>query len=192
MKENNWSNQNPHCVGIKIRFEAPASQAVAGMAQCATCDMAYPTLFLTIVSHLQLSPPLTESLETQIGTEFNQPLVSQAVAESLGIKICVVPPASQAVTESLGIKIRFEAPASQAVAGMAQCATCDMAYPTLFLTIVKVLELVEHLGSSRRFKGGWLEINTQWRELKLSRRFGNGKGGGTVLGRYRDCEYILP
>ncbi|KAF8830714.1 hypothetical protein HHX47_DHR2001180 [Lentinula edodes] len=133
---------------IGTEFDQPrASQAVAGIALCATCDMTDPALFLIMFGPLPPSPPLTESLETKIGTEFHQPLVSQTVA---GIALCAtcdmtdpalflimfgpLPP-SPPLTESLETKIGTEfhqPPVSQAVAGIALCATCDMTYPALF------------------------------------------------------------
>ncbi|KAJ3805009.1 hypothetical protein F5876DRAFT_82304 [Lentinula aff. lateritia] len=78
---------------------AHASQAFAGIAQCATGDMAYATLSSTMFGHLPASPPLLESLEIKICSEFSEPL------------------------------------ASEAFAGIAQCATYDMAYPSLSLTM---------------------------------------------------------
>ncbi|KAJ4465363.1 hypothetical protein C8J55DRAFT_566290 [Lentinula edodes] len=119
---------------IGSEFHQPlASQAVAGMAQCATCDVTYRTLFSIVFDPLPPSPPLTESLKTKIGSEFHQPLASQAPA-LFSILFDPLPP-SPPLTESLETKIgsEFHQPlASQAVADMAQCATCDMTYPALF------------------------------------------------------------
>ncbi|KAJ3902050.1 hypothetical protein F5879DRAFT_924163, partial [Lentinula edodes] len=136
------------CSEIGSEFPQPlASQGVADMAQCATCDVTYPALFSIMFSPLPPSPPLTESLETKIGSEFHQPLASQAVADMAQCATCDVTyrtlfsimfdplPPSPPLTESLKTKIgsEFHQPlASQAVADMAQCATCDMAYPALF------------------------------------------------------------
>ncbi|KAJ3806013.1 hypothetical protein F5876DRAFT_69297 [Lentinula aff. lateritia] len=140
-------------VGTKIGtefYEPLASQAVAGIALCATCHLTYPALLSIMFGHLPPSPPLTASLGTTIGTGFYEPLASQAVA---GIVLCAtcnltypallsimfghLPP-SPPLTELLGTKIGtefYEPLASQAVAGIVLCATCNLTYPALLLII---------------------------------------------------------
>ncbi|KAJ3898091.1 hypothetical protein F5879DRAFT_927331 [Lentinula edodes] len=133
---------------IGTGFHEPlASQAVAGIALCATGNLTYPALLSIMFGHLPPSPPFTELLEPKIGTGFDEPLASQAVA---GIVLCVtchlaypallfimfghLPP-SPPLTELLGTKIgtEFHQPlASQAVAGIVLCATCNLTYPALF------------------------------------------------------------
>ncbi|KAJ4463632.1 hypothetical protein C8J55DRAFT_494245 [Lentinula edodes] len=155
---------------ISSEFHQPlASQAVADMAKCATCDVTYPTLFSVMFGPLPPSPPLTESLETKISSEFHQPLASQAVADMAKCATCDMTypalfsvmfgplPPSPPLTESLETKIssEFHQPlASQAVADMAKCATCDVTYPTLFSVMFSPLPPLPPLTESLETKIG--------------------------------------
>ncbi|KAJ4465362.1 hypothetical protein C8J55DRAFT_566287 [Lentinula edodes] len=106
---------------IGSEFHQPlASQAVADMAQCATCAVTYPALFSVMFSPLPPLPPLTESLEAKISSEFHQPLASQAVADMAQCATCAMTypalfsvmfsplPPSPPLTESLEPKIGSE------------------------------------------------------------------------------------
>ncbi|KAJ3911329.1 hypothetical protein F5877DRAFT_73268, partial [Lentinula edodes] len=130
---------------ISTEFHQPlASYAIAGIAQCATCDVSCPALFLIMFGLLPPSPPLTESLETKISTEFHQPLASYAVAGIAHMSCTIFNHvwSPTCLTESLETKIstEFRQPlAFQAVARMAQCATCHMTYPALFLIMFGAL-----------------------------------------------------
>ncbi|KAJ3898807.1 hypothetical protein F5879DRAFT_994402 [Lentinula edodes] len=127
-------------------YELLASQAVAGIALCATCHLTYPALLSIMFCHLPPSPPLTASLEPKIGTEFYELLASQAVADIVLCATCHLTypallliifghlPPSPPVTELLATTIStefYEPLASQAVAGIVLCATCNLTYPAL-------------------------------------------------------------
>ncbi|KAJ3898806.1 hypothetical protein F5879DRAFT_926749 [Lentinula edodes] len=159
-------------LGTKIStefYEPLASQAVAGIVLCATCNLTYPTLLSIMFGHLPPSPPLTELLGTKIGTEFHQPLESQAVAYIVLCATCHLTyptlllisfghlPPLPPLTASLGTTIGtafYEPLASQPVAGIVLCATCNLTYPALFLIMFGHLPPLPPLTESLETKIG--------------------------------------